>query len=73
MACPKNEEGRTGADAQTDENTTDRRRRKHDSQAQTDAITTDRQNQNRRSQTGQSDAIGSNRSRQKSDKVTTSG
>ncbi len=55
MACPKNEEGRTGAYAQTDANTTDR------------------QNQNRQTQTEQADAIGSNRRRQKSDKVTTSG
>ena len=37
MACPKNEEGRTGADAQTDANETDRQDRQTQTQ-QTDAI-----------------------------------
>ena len=39
MACPKNEEGRTGAYAQTDANTTDRQNQNRQTQAeQTDAI-----------------------------------
>jgi hypothetical protein len=39
MACPKNEEGRTGAYAQTDANTTDRQNQNRQTQAeQADAI-----------------------------------
>jgi hypothetical protein len=39
LACPKNEEGRTGAYAQTDANTTDRQNQNRQTQAeQTDAI-----------------------------------
>jgi hypothetical protein len=45
MACPKNEEGRTGADAQTDANETNRH--KHDRHVQSDQTDADR------SQTGQ--------------------
>ena len=45
LACPKNEEGRTGADAQTDANETNRH--KHDRHVQSDQTDADR------SQTGQ--------------------
>ena len=46
MAWPKNEEGRTGADAQTDANRTDRHKQDRQTQAQqADAIGTDRRRQ----------------------------
>ena len=46
LACPKNEEGRTGADAQTDANRTDRPEQDRQTQTrQADAIRTDRRRQ----------------------------
>ncbi len=67
MACLKNEEGRTGADAQTDANETDRQT------GQTDANTTDRCNQNSQTQTKvrQDDIVRSRRTSKDTDETTT--
>jgi hypothetical protein len=71
LACPKNEEGRTGADAQTDANETDRQDRQTQTQ-QTDANTTDRRNQNSQTQTKvrQDDNVRSRRTSKDTDKTT---
>ncbi len=72
VACPKKEEGRAGADAQTDANKTDRQDRQAQTQ-QTDANTTDRRNQNSQTQTKvrQDDNIRLRRTSKDTDKTTT--
>jgi hypothetical protein len=68
VACPKNEEGRTGAGAQTDANETDR----HEQDRQTQTQQTERnQNKQRKTEVRQDDNVRSRRTSKDTDETTT--